>query len=347
MADNAFATSNKKINTGSLADLAQSTAKKVSTTAGATLINNGYNTAMGVLNGSSSGGNSSGGSSGSSKPISGSSSGADYGAYLNSLLAQRRAAAESAYNNAISRINDAYNSAASSFGNIYNRGVDTLNGSYNNSQNKINQQAQDSMQEAYVNKMRSMKNLSQQLAAMGMSGGASESATAGLINNYGNARNGIQKTWNTNLSDLEQTYNANLNDLYSAYQSQMANLANVKAQQLNQAEMNLANMISDSSGGLYQALLNISPTTLQNALSGAVANQNAYTPVATEATNVVNPVNTQQVNDMGEATQYAKYLASLQAGANNSYQAAQALVNAGLDNKTITDLINSQYYANR
>lgn len=223
----------------------------------------------------------------------------DLGSYLANLQAQKAAAVQGAYENAINNINNAYNSAADSYGNIYNNGVNTLNGSYNNSQNKINNQAEDSMKEAYVNKMLSMKNLSQKLAAQGISGGASESAVAGLLNNYGNARNGIQRTWNDNLADLEQTYNTNLNDLYSAYQAQMAQLENLKAQQINQAEMNLANMVADGSGSLYEALLSMSPTTLQKALSGAVSSQDAYTPVDTVATNTVAPVNTQQVNDIG------------------------------------------------
>ena len=177
---------------------------------------------------------------------SGSSSGGGYdmSAYLADLNAQRQAAAEAAYERSMGLLNDAYNSAAGNYADIFNRGQDTLRGAYNNSRNKINEQAADSMREAYINKMLSLKNLSQKLAAMGISGGASESTVAGLMNNYGNARNGIQKTWNTNLADLEQGFNSNLADLYNAYQSQMAELANARAAQQAQLE-------EDAAGSTY------------------------------------------------------------------------------------------------
>lgn len=248
---------------------------------------------------------SSGGSSGSKSSSGGTNASASYSSYLNDLYNQKMAAAQDAYNNGIGRLNDAYNSAANNYGNIYNRGVSTLSGAYNNSQNKINNQAQDSMQQAYVNKMLSMKNLSQALAAQGLSGGASESATAGLINNYGNARNGIQKTWNDNLSDLEQVYNSNLNDLYSAYQQSMASLDAQRASALNALESNLANAVADYSDSYYSNLM-ANPTMLQSAVKSASASQNAFTPIDAVATNDVNYVDTQQINDMGSVTQAAR-----------------------------------------
>ena len=119
------------------------------------------NSSLGGGNLSSGGGGGSSSSGSSSSNISASGGGFDYAGYLNQLMAEKRAAAQNAYNNAVNRINDAYNRASSNYANIYNSGVNTLKGSYNNSQNKINEQASDSMQEAYVNKMLSQKNLSQ------------------------------------------------------------------------------------------------------------------------------------------------------------------------------------------
>ena len=241
--------------------------------------------------------------------------GYDMAAYLNELNAQRQAAAEAAYERSMGMLNDAYNSAAGNYADIFNRGQDTLRGAYDNSRNKINEQATDSMREAYINKMLSMKNLSQKLAAMGISGGASESTMAGLINNYGNARNGIQKTWNTNLSDLEQGYNANLTDLYNAYQSQMAELANARASQAAQLLSNLNNQIASASSDYYSLLSN--PNVLKAAASGALNNLQSIEPVATEATNTYNPVNTQQTNDVGGTmTNYARQQLEELAGGN-------------------------------
>lgn len=243
----------------------------------------------------------SGSGSSSSSAVSGNAS---LGDYLSSLYAQRQAAAQDAYDRAIGLLDAAYNKAASNYGNIYNSGVGQLNKSYDNSLNKINDNAKQSMQEAYINKMLSMKNLSQALAAQGMSGGASESATAGLINNYGNARNGIQKTWDTNRADLEMNYSNNLADLYNAYQSQMAALNQSLSSQQAQLLSNLNNQIADI-GGDYFSALSSNPALLQNAMTQAVSNLNAYKPVETQATNTFNPVNTQQVNDVGsQATRW-------------------------------------------
>lgn len=284
----------------------------------------------------------SGGTSKSGSNVSNNS--VNLGAYLAQLNAERQAAAEEAYNRASGMLNDAYNKARGNYENIYNNGVDQLGRSYNNSLGKINDNANQSMQEAYINKMLSMKNLSQALAAQGLSGGASESATAGLINNYGNARNGIQKTWDTNRNDLEMNYNANLSDLYSAFQSQMANLDNQLAAQQANLINNLNNQIASAGGDYYSALM-ANPELLQSAMSGAVQKLGAYTPQNAEVTNTVNSVNTQQSNDMGQATQYAKWLTSLQQNAQVNPGFAQNLINAGLDNKSIADLINQQYFA--
>lgn len=230
--------------------------------------------------------------------------------YLNALYAQRQGMAQNAYDSAMNRLNDAYNNAAENYRNIYNSGVDTLRGSYNNSQNRINDDAKKSLQEAYINKMLSQKNLAQQLAAQGISGGASESAVAGLINNYGNSRNGITRDWNNNLSDLEQTFNTNMNDLYSAYQNQMAALDANKANAMNTLEFNLANMLMDSMPSISEYISAMGNTGgLSDAVKAAAASQGAFTPNATQATNDVNYVNTTQANDMGNnATNWMKWL---------------------------------------
>lgn len=256
-----------------------------------------------------------GSSKGSSSKSSGSSSKGSSNSgvssdYLNALYAQRQGMAQNAYDSAMNRLNDAYNNAAENYRNIYNSGVDTLRGSYNNSQNRINDDAKKSLQEAYINKMLSQKNLAQQLAAQGISGGASESAVAGLINNYGNSRNGITRDWNNNLTDLEQTYNTNLNDLYSAYQNQMAALDANKANAMNTLEFNLANMLMDSMPSISEYISAMGNTGgLSDAVKAAAASQGAFTPNATQATNDVNYVNTTQANDMGNnATNWMKWL---------------------------------------
>ena len=286
-------------------------------------------------------GNGGGGNTGtgSSSSSSSSSGGFDMASYLADLNAQRQAAAEAAYQRSMGMLNDAYNSAAGNYADIFNRGQETLKGAYDNSRNKINEQATDSMREAYINKMLSMKNLSQKLAAMGISGGASESTMAGLLNNYGNARNGIQKTWNSNLSDLEQGYNSNLTDLYNAYQSQMAELANTRAAQAAQLLSNLNNQIASASSDYYSLLSN--PNVLKAAASGALNNLQSIEPVATEATNTYNPVNTQQANDVGGTlTNWSReQLENLAGNGSGAYNRIQTLLSQGVDPEDIARMM--------
>lgn len=243
--------------------------------------------------------NGGGGKTGTGTSTSQATSGGGYdmASYLAELNAQRQAAAQAAYDKSMGLLNDAYNSAAGNYTDIFNRGQETLRGAYDNSRNKIDTQAKDAMQQAYINYRLSGKNLAQQLAALGISGGASESTAAGLRNNYGNARNSIQKTWDTNLSDLEQGFNTNLADLANNYQSQMAELANARASQAAQLLANLNNQIASAAGDYYSLLSN--PNVLKLAASNALTNLNSITPTDAVATNDYVPVSTQQANDMG------------------------------------------------
>lgn len=272
-----------------------------------------------------------------------SSGGGNAMSYLEALRDRQRADAEAAFASARSALNDAYNSASEAYGNIYNRGVDQLGRSYDNSRGKINTEATDAFREAYVNRMLSEKNLGQRLAAMGMSGGASESTLAGLINNYGNARNGIQKTLDTNLGDLEMNYQGNLADLYNAYQANMANIANQRASQLANLEMQLANLNANM-GNDYYSMLMSNVGDLQNIMSNAVANQSAYqAPEAQTVTNTFNPANTTQANDVGSrATNWWRdYIENLRNQGQNDFGIQQNLIKQGLTDAEIARLLSA------
>ena len=56
---------------------------------------------------------------------------------------------------------------------------------YQQNLSRVNAAADQALREAYLNKMESLKGLNQALTAQGLSGGASETALAGLYNNYG------------------------------------------------------------------------------------------------------------------------------------------------------------------
>ena len=63
---------------------------------------------------------------------------------------------------------------------------------YQQNLSRVNAAADQALREAYLNKMESLKGLNQALTAQGFSGGASETALAGLYNNYGSARSQIE-----------------------------------------------------------------------------------------------------------------------------------------------------------
>lgn len=292
----------------------------------------------------SGGGSGSGSGSGSSNTSGGGSTdtGAAYAAYLAELQRQRQAAAEDAYNRSMGYLNDAYDKAADNYWDVYNNGRSALEGAYDNSLRKINNNASDAMREAYINRRLSEKNLSQKLAAMGISGGASESTLAGIANNYGNARNNIQRTWDDNRGDLESGYGNNLANLYNAYLERMTALDNSRASQAAQLLSNLNNQIASVQSDFYSTLAS-NPDVLQNAIANALSGVNGITPKEAEVTNPYSAVSTQQGNDIGGTLTNYSMLQSLQDAGNGAYNAIQNFIQRGLTDKQIQDLMLNGY----
>ena len=85
-------------------------------------------------------------------------------------------------------------------------------------QNQLNAATDQALQEAYINRMLSLRNLNQELSAQGITGGTAESTLAGLYNNYGNAR-----------AQLESERAAQQGNLLNTYQNNMAQLESERA----------------------------------------------------------------------------------------------------------------------
>jgi len=233
--------------------------------------------------------------------------GFDLAAYLAEINAQRQAAAEAAYARASAALQAGYNQAEESYGRIKDSGVNQIGRAYNNSLNKLNRDATDAFRQAYVNKMIGEKNLQQRLAALGISGGLSESSLAGLTNSYDKARSNVQNTLDTNIGDLEQNYQSNLTSLINAYNEQIGNLKLNRASQEAQLQQNLANLIASAGGDYFSALMSNS-SALNNALKSAVAKQKGYSAASTPtATNTINSIATTQGNDQGDTLTNAAY----------------------------------------
>lgn len=186
----------------------------------------GRNASTGDFSNSSSSSSSSGGSgSGSSKKEQISSSlnwdpNGLYDVYMKSLAAR----AQDAYNRNMGVVNDLYESAADRLNANYDESVGILDRNNANNRNAINADAENAMKQAYINNMLSRKSLQQAMTAQGLNGGATETTRASMENNYGNARNNIDRTRNKNLADLLMQYENNLAGLRQQLNSGLSDL---------------------------------------------------------------------------------------------------------------------------
>ena len=229
----------------------------------------------------------------------------DYSDYYN----QMRDLAQAAYDRGMGALNSAYDTQLNSLNSNLNETKNQLANQYNYSRGNINSDAADSLKQAYINRMLSERNLGQQMSAQGLSGGATETTLANMLNNYGNARNNITTQQNKSLADLEQNYGSNLSQAMQAYNSAVANANLQKAQQAIALENALANnQISALSD--YQSLMQRENQNYLDLLAKAIASGANFNFTPTEANNAVNGVAVQQAS-MPTTTNYAAALQSL------------------------------------
>lgn len=121
----------------------------------------------------------------------------------------------------------------------YQRSAAQQKTDYEYGQGQLNSATDSALQQAYINKMMNQRTLAQQLAAQGIGGGAAETTTAGMLNNYGSSRNA-----------LETERAAQLASLLNTYQNNMAQLENQKASgdaaDLSQYQTNLSNLVANN-----------------------------------------------------------------------------------------------------
>ena len=266
--------------------------------------------------GSSSGGSGSGGSSSSSglsvdySAIGGGGGGGDYSSMIREMLAEQRAAAQAAYDASRARLDAAYNDTYDALGKNLNSALDRMQKNYEYGRGVQNDDAGKSLREAYINYMMNKRNLAQNLAAAGLSGGATESNMAKMYNNYGSSRNNINTTLAQNLAQLLNTYENNVAAANQAYNEQWANARQNYANQLNSLESMLAgNLMSNYSGGSLSSLASFAKT-LADLTGNTEEAMNVFTP--TQNTLGIDSFTTRQGNNMGSITDYAKYLEMLE-----------------------------------
>lgn len=224
----------------------------------------------------------------------------DYSDYLS----QMRAAAQAAYNRGMSALNSAYDRQMATLSDNLESTKGQLLDNYNRSKSSITQDSEDSLRQAYINKKLSERNLGQQMSALGLSGGATETTLAGMANNYGNARNEINTTTNKNLSNLEGNYNNNLAEAIQAYNSAVANADAQRAQQAMNLENALANNEMSTMSDYYSLMQGENQNYL-DLLKTAIAHGADFSYDPTAANNVVKSLAFQQTGEPTTDTNYA------------------------------------------
>lgn len=133
---------------------------------------------------------------------------------------------------------------------MYNKAAAAQKSAYDSNVSQLNSTTNKALQEAYINRMLQSRNLQQQLSAQGISGGASETTQASMLNNYQNSRNDLETERSRQLANLMQTYQNNM----AALEQQKASGENASLDQYQTALSNLAanngvNLVSLMQGG--------------------------------------------------------------------------------------------------
>ena len=179
--------------------------------------------------------------------------------YEQQLRAQQEArqqAAQNAYNSNMSALENAYAKRLAGLDSNLASTKDLLTSSYNNSRDSLNASAEKSLQEAYINRMMNEKSMRNQLNAQGITGGASESVIAGMLNNYANARNNIENNLANNVRTLREAYQKNLASALQNRNDALSAAEDTNLKYKMQLENDLRNNIIGSYNDLYSGLMN-------------------------------------------------------------------------------------------
>lgn len=176
--------------------------------------------------------------------------GFDYSGFLSQLQAQ----AEAAYNRAKQTLDSTLDSTLGGLLESYNTQKSALQGQYDNSKQTLDSNTNDSLRQAYINKMINARDMNQLLTAQGLTGGASETNLAKMLNNYANNRNSINKTAATNLRELLTSHNTNLADALTNYNDKVATARQNYANYLAQLEQNRASMATNAMLSMFRLL---------------------------------------------------------------------------------------------
>lgn len=198
---------------------------------------------------------------------------ADYMAQMNAIYVQQKAAAEEAerrkreaaqqaYDRNMAALNTSYNNQLTTLKGNYDSTLAQLQGNYDQGSAGVNRNADSAQQQAYINYMMGKRDLPQQMAAQGLSGGAAESTMAGMYNSYGNSRNAIDTDRNQSLAELLHNLNNSKESALQAYNGQVSDAESARLAYQMQLEQNLAAAIADAAATNYDQQFQLSSNYL-------------------------------------------------------------------------------------
>ena len=161
-------------------------------------------------------------SSGSSSRGPSSSGASSAAAAQQAALAAARAAAQQSYQNQLAALEKAYADRAALWQQNYQNTIAKLEGDYKAGASAVDANTDRALQQAYVAYMLALRDLPQQLASLGVTGGSSESRLAGLRNGYGNTRLELERERGDSLADLLAVLSEGKSDALSDYRQTMA-----------------------------------------------------------------------------------------------------------------------------
>lgn len=198
-------------------------------------------------NAGSSGGSGSGSGSGSAAASYSAPAQSSYISQMQSAMQAAQQAAADAQRRAEEQMRAAQEAQRRAREEAYQRSAAQQKTNYEYGQGELNRATDNALQQAYINRMLQQRNLAQQLSAQGLNGGASETTTAGMLNNYNNSRNALETERQNQLASLLNTY-----------QNNMAQLENQRASgdaaDLNQYQTNLANLTANNTNNLISLM---------------------------------------------------------------------------------------------
>ena len=177
-------------------------------------------------------------------------------ALLAQQLAQYQAAEEAArqqmleqtsnyYNNIYASLDQNYQAQLAAAQADFEAAMAGLQRGYDANVGTVNADTAKSLQQAYISHMMNQKNLGQQLAALGRSGGASETALLGLYNQYGQNRGTLEDTRNRQLNQLALQLAQDQADQTAAYNQTKTGYATDYTNQKNAYQQAQAKAIAD------------------------------------------------------------------------------------------------------